>query len=255
MRKLLFGFVLLVALLLLVTGVALAETSALDWSLFKIYNSPSWVWGANGAIITPTAEVAKNGVYFNGYIIQTGTYNNELAAFSTNTLALSTGNLEVGLSKQYLLLNFERLDVDSTILHVKFQPFVTKFLNVAIGTVMIQIGPDPFSGNTEEKFFNDVFAVVGLHLGPLSANAGAEMGMIGAEKTEPFYFINGKLSLGGIALIGEAIATDKEGKGGIYNAAIATNNKHINLGIGALDLGHVKENGTVQYTGFASFRY
>ena len=255
MRKLLFGLVLVVALLLLVTGVTLAETSALDWTLFKIYNSPSWVWGANGAIITPTAEVGKNGVYFNGYIVQTGIYNNELAAFSTNTLALSTGNLEVGLSKQYLLLNFQRLDVDSTILHVKFQPFVTKFFNVSIGDVMVQIAPDPTTGNFEEKFFNDVFAVVGAHLGPLSANVGGELGMIGEETTKPFFFINGKLTLGGLALVAEAIATDREGNGGIYNAAIVTNNKHINFGVGVLDLQRMKETNTVQYTGFASFRY
>lgn len=253
MRKLLFGCVLIVALLLSVTGVTLAETSALDWGLFKIYNSPSWVWGQNGAIITPTAEVAKNGVYFTGYLIKTGTYNNEMAAFSTNTLELSTGNLEVGISKKYILLDWERLDVDSTILHVKFQPFVTKFINVAVGTVMVQIGPDPFSGDTKEKFFNNVFAVGGVQLGPLYANAGAEIGLIGEEKTKPFYFINGKLNLLIVSLVAEAIATDEQGKGGIYNVGLVTNNKHINFGIGALDLKNSQEN--IQYTGFASFRY
>lgn len=253
MRKLFFGFVLIVTLLLFVTGVTLAETSALDWGLFKIYNSPSWVWGANGAIITPTASVATNGVYFNGYIINTGTYNNELAAFSTNTLALSTGNLEVGISKKYFLLNFERLDVDSTILHVKFQPFVTQFINVAAGTVMVQIGPNPFEGSMEEKFFNNVFAVAGLQLGPLKANAGVELGMIGEEKTKPFYFINGKLNLAIVSLIGEAIATDEQGKGGIYNVALSTNNKRLNFGLGVLDLANAEEN--MQYTAFASFRY
>ncbi|MCL6592009.1 MAG: hypothetical protein K6U80_18935 [Firmicutes bacterium] len=253
MKKYYAVFFLLMALLLVIAPVSQAETSPLDWGLFKIYNSPAWVWGQNGGIITPTSEVAANGIYLTGYVLGTGTYNNEPAGFSTNTLMLSTGNLELGFTKKYLLLNWERLDVDSTIIHFKFQPFVTKFFNVAVGTISVQIGPNPLEGTFSDQFFNDVFAVAGFKLGGLSLNAGGEFGLVGSEKTKAFYFINGKIDklFLGMALIAEAIATDKEGKGGIYNIALASNNKHLNYGAGVLDL----SGEAPQITLFGSFRY
>jgi hypothetical protein len=253
MKKLCIVFLLLMTMLLMIAQVSLAETSALDWGLFKIYNSPAWVWGQNGGIITPTSEVATNGIYFTGYILETGTYNNEPAGFSTNSLSLSTGNLEVGITKKYLLLNWERLDVDSTIIHFKFQPFVTKFLNVAVGSISVQIGPNPLEGIYTDQFFNNIFAVGGFILGPVSLNAGIELGLVGSDQTKSFYFINGKIEklVGGLTLIGEAIATDEEGKGGIYNLALASDNKHLNYGIGFLDI----SSGNPQVTLYGSYKY
>lgn len=266
MKKVLIGLAIVCTLMGSFAGATFAETSSLDWGLFKIYNSPSWVWGQNGAIITPTANVAGNGVYFTGYIIQTGTYNNEPAAFSTNTLQMSSGNLEVGITKKYLLLNWERLDVDSTILHAKFQPFVTNFLNVAIGTVGVQVSANPFEGSYEEKFFNDVFAVAGLRLGPISANVGGEMGIVGGEeKTKPFFFGNAIIKLGGLAVVGEVIGLPDaknldnlfelgdNGQYNIFNVGLSTNYKHINFGVGAIDLANSGEK--LQYTAYAAFRY
>ncbi|HEX3044841.1 MAG TPA: hypothetical protein VHY08_08795 [Bacillota bacterium] len=251
MKKIFTVVLILLTMLLMLSQVSLAETSALDWGLFKIYNSPAWVWGQNGGIITPTSEVATNGIYLTGYILNTGTYNNEPAGFSTNTLELSTGNLEVGVSKKYLLLNWERLNVDSTIIHFKFQPFVTKFFNVAVGSISIQIGPNPLAGTSSDQFFNDVFAVAGIKLGPLSLNGGCEYGLVASEQTKSFYFVNGKITLGGSVLIAEGIATDREGKGGIYNVALASNNKNLNWGFGVLDL----SGGAPQITLFGSFKY
>jgi hypothetical protein len=253
MKKIFSMVLLLLTLLLTISYTSFAETTALDWGLFKIYNSPAWVWGQNGAIITPTCEVAPNGIYFTGYILSTGTYNNEPACFSTNTLALSTGNLEIGLTKKYFVLNWERLNVDSTILHFKFQPFHTKFFNLAVGCVSVQIGPNPFEGSVEGNFFNNVFIVTGFKLGRFDLNLGSEFGLVSNEQTKPFYFISGKIGniLGPFTLIGEAIATDEEGKGGIYNLALASNNKHIDYGIGALDV----SSETMQVTLFGSLKY
>ncbi len=277
MRKIILAILVSAVLCLFLAGTASAAGTVRDWALFKIYNSPAWVWGGSGAIITPTPNVAKNGLYLSGYILHTGYYNNEPSAFATDSLSLSSGNFEVGLTQKYILLNFERLDVESLILHVKFQPFVTKFLNVAVGAVAVQAGANPLEGNFEDKFFTDAFAVAGVQLGPLFLNAGGELGLMGGagtgelEQTAPFYFVNAMLKIGGLKLIAEAIGTEnmlteEEEAIGVYNVALATDNKRLNFGLALTDVqpenfesfDALKEgfkNGDFRIALAASFRY
>jgi len=76
-------------------------------------------------------------------------------------------------------------------------------LPIAVGAIALNLSEDPhdWSKRTEKSIFLNLFAVTSLELAGFNLNVGAEIGALGDDKTDPFFFAGIDKKIGGLLLI------------------------------------------------------
>lgn len=243
MKKILF----LVLLSVLIFSIPAYSTSGLDWAMFRTYTSPAYVPGENGLISIPTTDLlgaGKLALAFSG--IDSGKsydYNEQKSlpvVFSTLSVHYNFGNfLEVGATKKSILWGWERTDIEGQTLNAKFR-LKKGTLPIAVGATILNLSDRPEYYNEKTTFFN-AFAVTSLELRglKLKANVGMEVGVLGDDKTKPFFYAGAQKDFGGLRLMAELIGTDEQGKGGLFNAGASFRlGGKTRVGISAYDIGN-----------------
>lgn len=231
----------IVVVLTLATGALCSPAFAqLNWALFRTYTSPAWVAGQNGLMTVPTSGVMHPGALaLSVSAIDAGSSGGESVTFGTGSAHYGLANLmEVSVTKKAFLVGGNASEVDGQTLGAKLR-LKKGTLPVAVGATILNLAsqPTPASGNST---FLIAYGVTRLDLGPLSVHPGVEIGLLGEDKTDPFFFVGADMSLAGLLLMGELVATDEQGKGGILNLGVAMGTQKRNglrFGISVYDFG------------------
>ena len=119
-RKLFFGGIL--TILLLLGATAYADTATSDYNMFKRSTSPAYLWGGNGVLTIPKAQpVGKYNTYLAAYGQEAGTIQGDTLYYSRATLMIGTSDdVELGFTKAQLIWdNGEKTDVEADVYSCK----------------------------------------------------------------------------------------------------------------------------------------
>lgn len=241
MRNKLYLPVIIGLILLFSLATTSYATTSEAWSMFRVYTSPAWVAGENGLITIPTTGMIGSGkiaLCFSG--IDSGKIQDDEVVFSTYSLHYDLGNfLELGVTRKSILWDWKRTDVEGETFNAKLR-LKKGTLPIAVGVIALNLSGDPhdWSKRTEDSIFLNLFAVTSLELAGFNLNVGAEIGALGDDKTDPFFFAGIDKKIGGLLLMGELIGTNEQAEDGIFNAGVSLNlGKKLKVGVSAYDVG------------------
>ena len=240
-------FYFLMALFMLLSSNAFAETKDSEFALFKRNISPAMMWGEDGLMLVPKANtMGKGDLYLSANTLDAGKIQNQKLYLTSGTVMLSTSeDVELGYTRRVFIWDdgdYSNVKMDSYHLKARVFHLTDNYIpQIAVGVNLVSVAANDFSDQKDVLYNPYVVASIRVPVGTekfvVTATGVAETVYNNGESTDTMYSggVDIKI-LNHIYLLGEIQGIDKDGNNGVINAGAKVKYGWFSIGAGMFNI-------------------